>query len=1010
MKKLSMLFSIFFFAYSLTLFAQDTASVSWPLQGDQTPVISGQVLASDETVDSLQIGSDASAAYSDTTLTTVQKLKPTGSGAWAIDSVQNNSRYIQFTVTGKTGFKFNISSIAMFLGAKGSKNIKASVSYSTDSTFSNYTMADSALSLPEAGKGLPVTRINHSINVSINPGQSFYLRVFPWDSTGDNGSTSKYMYIQGASVAGNVESLPTPASITWPLSDPSSGGTGLSPVISGGIKGDDELLNNTEINHYTGINNSQRVRIAGNAWPANQTTQIDTVFVQFSTQPKFGGKFTIDSLSLSIGASSINTMKANIYYSTDSSFATKTMVKYSTGDTSGNNYLSTSNLTMVDTSLNVQLSTGERFYIRIYPWVDNDPSVRTGKYLNLQNIYISGTTTGVTADPPTVTTSDVVNIATTFATSGGNIPTDGGSTVTARGVCWDTSASPTTANSKTMDGTGTGSFVSQVTNLTPGKTYHLRAYATNAAGTSYGQEMVFTTLDSTIVPTVTTTTVSNILVKTAVSGGNVASWGGDTVMTRGVCWNTMGNPTIADSKTMNGSGLGSFSSILYPLDQNTTYYVRAYATNSKGTGYGEVDTFKTQIPAPPVTKVVAKDGSGDYTTVQAAFDAVPDYYTGPYTIYVKNGIYKEKLTLPSSKVNVILVGQDRDSTILTYDDYAAIAGGTSKSQSVAIDADDFTAYNITFQNTIENDGSTSDQQAVALRVNGDRQAYYNCKLLGYQDTYYTWGGSGAGRIYMKDCYIEGSVDFIFGRDIVLFDSCEIHINRNGGTLTAASTDADSKFGYVFKDCKLTSDSIGFDGNPIVHFYLGRPWQAAPRTVFINCQEPANLDSTGWLAWNVTPARYAEYNCTGPGSDTTYRVSFSSQLTTAQASQYTLSNIFAKSSNPNFAYDWMPSETFTAIRDNNNLGSQLPTKFDLFQNYPNPFNPTTTIGFNVAKASHVSLKIYNILGQLVATLVDREMHPGSYQFNFNAASLSSGVYFYRINAGNYNSTKKMILLK
>ena len=372
-------------------------------------------------------------------------------------------------------------------------------------------------------------------------------------------------------------------------------------------------------------------------------------------------------------------------------------------------------------------------------------------------------------------------------------------------MVWDTLTSPTTAKNKTMNGTGSGAFVSQVTGLTPGVKYYLRAYATNDAGTAYGNEFTFSTLDSQMVPTVTTTAASKILVKTAQSGGNVIAWGGDTVKVRGVCWSTSGNPTIVDSKTENGNGLGSYTSILYPLEANTTYYVRAYATNSKGTGYGEVDTFKTQMPAPPITKTVAQDGSGDYSTVQAAFDNVPDNYTGQYTIFVKNGIYKEKLLLSSNKANVVLRGEDRDKTILTYDDYANIAGGTSGSYSVGIDAADFTAVDITFQNTVKNDQSAPNQQAVALRSNGDRQAFYNCKLLGYQDTYYAWGGSGAGRVYMKNCYVEGSVDFIFGRDIVLFDSCELHVNRNQCSLTAASTDADSKFGLVFKDCIISYD-------------------------------------------------------------------------------------------------------------------------------------------------------------------------------------------------------------
>ena len=226
-------------------------------------------------------------------------------------------------------------------------------------------------------------------------------------------------------------------------------------------------------------------------------------------------------------------MKANIYYSSDSNFASPTQINYTTGDTS--NYLITDSLLYVGTSLSTTINTGESIYLRVYPWVDNDPAVRTGKYFAIQNVLISGTTIGVTADPPTVTTTAPTFVSTTFATGGGNISTDGGASVTARGVVWNTAGMPTISDSKTEDGTGVGSFVSNVTGLTPGETYSLRAYATNDAGTAYGDEVTFTTLDSTTVPMVTTTVPSSILTKTAESGGTATAWGGDTVIVRGIC-------------------------------------------------------------------------------------------------------------------------------------------------------------------------------------------------------------------------------------------------------------------------------------------------------------------------------------------------------------------------------------------------------------------------------------------------------------------------------------------
>jgi len=199
-------------------------------------------------------------------------------------------------------------------------------------------------------------------------------------------------------------------------------------------------------------------------------------------------------------------------------------------------------------------------------------------------------TTGQTITPPTVTTTGVTNIAQTTATSGGNVTSDGGATVTARGVCWSTSTSPTITGSHTTDGTGTGTFVSNLTGLTGGTLYYVRAYATNSAGTSYGNELTFTTLT---LPTVTTNTVTNITQTTATSGGNVTADGGATVTARGVCWSTTSSPTIAGSHSTDGNGVGTFVSNITGLTGSILYYVRAYATNNVGTAYGNELTFTT---------------------------------------------------------------------------------------------------------------------------------------------------------------------------------------------------------------------------------------------------------------------------------------------------------------------------------------------------------------------------------------------------------------------------------
>ncbi|HCT93370.1 MAG: hypothetical protein A2X19_00805 [Bacteroidetes bacterium GWE2_39_28] len=233
------------------------------------------------------------------------------------------------------------------------------------------------------------------------------------------------------------------------------------------------------------------------------------------------------------------------------------------------------------------LSPGTTYYVKAY--AVNSVGTAYGT-------QVSFTTSAILS---TLTTAAATSITSTSATSGGVITNDGGAAITARGVVWSHNPGPTLSDSKTTNGSGTGTFTSSLTGLTPGNTYYVKAYATNSVGTAYGNQITFTT--TTTVPVLTTTDATSITTNTASCGGNISSDGGEVVYTRGVCWSTSQNPTTANSKVAIGGGTGSFNGSLTGLSPGTVYYARAYATNSIGTGYGNQISFSTLATLPVVT-------------------------------------------------------------------------------------------------------------------------------------------------------------------------------------------------------------------------------------------------------------------------------------------------------------------------------------------------------------------------------------------------------------------------
>ena len=288
----------------------------------------------------------------------------------------------------------------------------------------------------------------------------------------------------------------------------------------------------------------------------------------------------------------------------------------------------------------------------------------------------------------------------------------------------------------------------------------------------------------------------------------------------------------------------------------------------------------------PAPIVVAADGSGQFKTIQAAIDSIPDDNAEWRLILVKPGTYKERVLVTPKKTFVILRGEDKEAarTLLTFNRYAGMNDpetpgqklGPNKSETAVIQANNFIAENITFENS-----SGAVAPAVAVRTTGDRQIFRNCRFLGWQDTLWVAGK----RTYFSNCYVEGRIDFIFGSATAVFENCRIHAT-DGGCITASSTPPEQPFGLVFLRCKVTCAED--------RTYLGSPWDKHGATAFLGCELGENLQPEGWKKWRGSDhhqsARFFEHRNTGPGADTSKRPPWTRQLSDEEAKNYTIENI------------------------------------------------------------------------------------------------------------------------
>jgi uncharacterized protein (TIGR02145 family) len=441
-----------------------------------------------------------------------------------------------------------------------------------------------------SGKGTFVSTIT-----GLSAGVTYYVRAYATNLYGTSYGTELVFSTIGTSPATNITALSA-----------TSGGSiyndGGDPIIERGVcwstnqnptKDDSHTSDGTGTGTFT----SQLSQLTPATLYYVRAYATNSIATSYGNQVSFSTRNGIPTfLSTTVSSITANSALFSVNITDDGGANILTRgVCWSTSSnpTTGNNYaISGSGTGSFSVNASGLMSSTQYYYRAFSTSTLGTAYGMVQSFITLSNVPILSTTT-------------ISGLTSNSASSGGSISSDGGSAIIAKGVCWSTTANPTTADQKTTDGTGTASFTSSITGLAPGTTYHVRAYATNSSGTGYGADLTFTT--AAVLPTVTTSAVTSITNISATCGGNVTNSGGATVIIKGVCWSTSPDPTTADPKSNDGSGTGAFSSSITGLSAGTTYYVRAYATNSAGTAYGAQVSFTTINPATTIFSIIGSE-------------------------------------------------------------------------------------------------------------------------------------------------------------------------------------------------------------------------------------------------------------------------------------------------------------------------------------------------------------------------------------------------------------------
>ena len=560
---------------------------------------------------------------------------------------------------------------------------------------------------------------------------------------------------------------------------------------------------------------------------------------------------------------------------------------------------------------------------------------------------------GLTPTAPTVTTTTATSITTTGASSGGNVTANGGASVTARGVCWSTSVNPTTTDSKTTDGAGTGTFTSTISGCVPGTEYHYRAYATNSEGTSYGADLTFTTGVTT--PTVTTSTATSITTTGASSGGNVTANGGASVTARGVCWSTGVNPTTTDSKTTDGSGTGTFTSTISGCVPGTEYHYRAYATNSVGTSYGADLTFTTS--AVDVTFTNGANAALDFQQVDAVSTPQTNWLCGQFRL-------------------------QGAATGATFNSVVVTLGGS-------YDASDLQATPFQLYGSNSNDYGTASAlgSAVADPGSGSDVTFSSLSDAIPSGMRYYWVTADLSASATGDDTMTGTVDAAGDLSI------------SGATLSGSSVYGKLNAG---DDASLPVELSAFSAKQFGAKALIE-WTTESEESHLGFILEKTLK--GVNAWE-TVASYLSCEALAGSGNTSEGREYAVEdenLQTGVSTLYRLLEVDKAGTVNELDVIELESEA-------------IPEVTTLEPPYPNPFNPSTKIPYKLAREARVTIHVFDLLGRKVVSVVSDENHvTGAYYKYWNGRDESgvqvpSGVYLIRLQAGTVVKIQKAVLTR